>query len=388
MLSLTDEFGIYIHWPFCLSKCPYCDFNSHVRDDIDQDRFKAAYVRELEYYAQLTNHLPVSSIFFGGGTPSLMPVDTAEEIINTIQKNWRIRNDIEITLEANPTSIEREKFKGFRKAGINRVSVGVQSLQDQDLKALGREHTAQEAIKAIETAQEVFERSSFDLIYARQGQSLSDWEAELASAINLADGHMSLYQLTIEKGTAFYTLFQRGDLTIPEEDEAAEFYNLTQDMMTAAGMPSYETSNHALQGQESRHNMIYWNYGEYIGIGPGAHGRIKIDKSRHATRAHRGPEVWRERVFERGHGAHDFEGLSPQQQGQESLMMGLRLTRGINKADFESRINCGLDRIIDFDRVTALVGEGLMDHSEDILKVTPRGMLCLNALLGYIVRAE
>ncbi len=388
MLSLDHQFGIYVHWPFCLSKCPYCDFNSHVRETVDQDAFKAAYIRELEFYAQLTNHLPVSSIFFGGGTPSLMPVDTADEIINTIQKNWKIKNDIEITLEANPTSIEREKFQGFRAAGINRVSIGVQSLNDNDLKALGREHSADEALKAIDTARDVFDRYSFDLIYAREGQSLKDWEHELSRALKYADGHVSLYQLTIEPGTAFHTRFQRGDLTIPEEDDAVDFYNITQDIMGAAGLPAYETSNHAAVGQESRHNMIYWRYGQYAGIGAGAHGRINIDGKRHATRAHRGPEIWRDLALENGHGAHPFEALDKKAMGEEALMMGLRLTAGLDLQQFYAETGCAVSDVADENKIKTLVDEGLLISDNKILKATPRGMLCLNAVLSYIIRAE
>lgn len=386
MLSLGDEFGIYVHWPFCLSKCPYCDFNSHVREQIDQKSFLDAYVRELEYYAQLTNDKLVSSIFFGGGTPSLMPIETVDAIINTIQKNWRLKNDVEITLEANPTSIEREKFKGFRSAGVNRVSIGVQSLYDDELEKLGREHNAAEAIAAIDTARSVFDRYSFDLIYTREGQSLSDWERELKTALNHADGHMSLYQLTIEPGTAFHTRHQRGDLTLPDDDIAADFYNLTQDIMREAGLPAYETSNHAAAGQESRHNMVYWNYGEYAGIGAGAHGRIKIDNIRHATRAHRAPEIWRDKALSSGHGAHPFEALDKVAQGQEALMMGLRLTRGVNKADFNSKTGCKIDDVIDQSRAKALQDEGYLIQDSTTLKVTPRGMLCLNAVLNNILR--
>ena len=337
MLSLNpqdDLFGLYIHWPFCLSKCPYCDFNSHVREHIDQEKFKTAFVRELEYYAQLTNHLPVSSIFFGGGTPSLMPADTVAAIIDTAQKNWHFKNDIEITLEANPTSTEVEKFHDFKAAGVNRVSLGVQSLRDDELQKLGREHSAAQAIRAIETSQNVFDRSSFDLIYAREGQTLKAWEAELREGLTYADAHMSLYQLTIEPGTAFHTRFQRGDLTIPDDETAAEFYELTQSMMGDAGLPAYEVSNHAKPGEESRHNLIYWHYGQYAGIGPGAHGRIDIDGTRHATRAHRAPESWADKVLEKGQGAHPFECLNKVEQAQEALMMGLRLTGGIHTVSY------------------------------------------------------
>lgn len=386
MLSLDSPFGIYVHWPFCLSKCPYCDFNSHVRDTIDQDAFKAAYIRELEFYAQLTNHLPVSSVFFGGGTPSLMPPETVEEIIFTVQKNWNVKNDVEITLEANPTSIEREKFKAFRSAGVNRVSIGVQALNDADLKALGREHSADEAVKAIDTAREVFDRYSFDLIYTREGQSLNDWEVELQQALKYTNGHMSLYQLTIEPGTAFHTRYQRGDLTLPEEDISADFYGLTQDIMQSAGLPAYETSNHAAAGQESRHNLIYWTYGQYLGVGAGAHGRIDIDGQRHATRAHRAPEVWRGKVSDNGHGSHGFEKLDVQDRGREALMMGLRLNAGIDKVQFLKATGCAMDEIVDLEKCRQLEDQGFLLHSDSHLKTTPRGMLCLNAVLDFIIK--
>ena len=384
--DVPDAFGLYIHWPFCLSKCPYCDFNSHVREHVDQDAFRAAYVRAIEYYAHLTHDLPLSSIFFGGGTPSLMPPDTVAAIIDTAQRNWKFKNDIEITLEANPTSTEAARFQAFRTAGVNRVSLGVQSLNDRDLRVLGREHSAAEALKAVDVAQSTFDRSSFDLIYARQGQTLSHWEKELGQALKHVGEHMSLYQLTIEPGTAYHTRFERGEIEIPDDTLAAEFYDLTNDMMTDAGLPAYEVSNHAHPGAESRHNMIYWQYGQYAGIGPGAHGRIKIDGTRYATRAHRAPEIWCERVGRDSHGAHPNVALTQQEQAEEALMMGLRLTDGIDRNVFAARSGMALDDILDQRAVSNLCDLGYLADDETHLVATGQGLLCLNAILSRIIR--
>jgi len=383
--DIAPRFGLYIHWPFCLSKCPYCDFNSHVRDHVDQAAFRAAYVRAIEYYAQITSHLPLSSIFFGGGTPSLMPAETVQTVIDTAQKNWRFNNDIEITLEGNPTSIEAAKFEAFRLAGVNRVSLGVQSLRDDDLKILGREHSAAEARKAIDIAQNTFQRTSFDLIYGRQDQTVSQWEAELAEAIDIAGEHLSLYQLTIEPGTAYHTRFQRGEIRIPDDELAAEFYELTDDMTAAAGLPAYEVSNHARPGAESRHNLIYWQYGQYAGIGPGAHGRIEIDGRHCATRAHRAPEIWRDKALSDGHGTHPNEHLTPREKAEEALMMGLRLVTGICKPLFQARTGLPLDDILDEKAVQSMVESGFLIHSKNRLTATPQGRLCLNALLSRII---
>lgn len=286
------SFGIYIHWPFCKSKCPYCDFNSHVSERIEHSRWTAAYLKEIDVWADLTKGRVVDTVFFGGGTPSLMQADTVAEILAHIQKKWQVSNNWEVTLEANPTSFETEKFRDFYAAGVNRVSIGVQSLYEEDLKFLGREHSPDQARFAISEAQKIFSRVSFDLIYARPKQTLDAWRAELNEAIHMASGHMSLYQLTIEQGTPFHTRHARGEFKIPEQDLAADLFDMTQEMMSSAGMPAYEISNHAAEGQESRHNLIYWRYDDYAGIGPGAHGRLSLPLTNHLpltpTLSHKG----------------------------------------------------------------------------------------------------
>lgn len=346
--------ALYIHWPYCLAKCPYCDFNSHVAASIDHDRWAAAYLRGLEYYADLLPGRQIGSIFFGGGTPSLMAPDTVEVIITAVQKHWHISNDIEITLEANPTSIEADKFAAFRAAGVNRVSVGVQALDDPALKFLGREHSAAEARRAVQIAANTFDRFSFDLIYARPEQSLNDLRSELTQALEIAGEHLSLYQLTIERNTPFYNAHRLGHFMMPEEGLAADFYDLTQDIMEEAGLPAYEVSNHARPGAESRHNLTYWRYGDYIGLGPGAHGRLILDGIKHATREHQAPEIWLERTETKGSAAHPFEALSAEDQALERLMMGLRLREGIE-------IDAAY---LDMERVRAAEKEGLLSLRE------------------------
>ena len=326
------SFGVYIHWPFCKSKCPYCDFNSHVHDKIDHAQWRDAYLKDLSHWAELTGVQMVTSIFFGGGTPSLMKPDVVADIIAAIQQKWRVSNDCEITLEANPTSIEIDKLRGFRDAGVNRVSIGVQSLRAADLKFLGREHSPHEAMRAIDMAAKIFDRFSFDLIYARPQQTVAAWTEELHEALSHAGKHLSLYQLTIEQGTPFHTRHARGEFVVPEQNLAADLYDVTQDIMNAAGLPAYEVSNHAASGEESRHNLVYWRYDDYVGIGPGAHGRVTLDGKKYATRAHRAPEKWLELVCQSGHGLMPQEEVSPESQFQERLMMGLRLSEGVPTA--------------------------------------------------------
>ncbi|MGB0719983.1 MAG: radical SAM family heme chaperone HemW, partial [Bdellovibrionales bacterium] len=321
--------GLYIHWPFCLSKCPYCDFNVHVRAAVDHDAWAAAYVGALSYYAGMVPDRRVESIYFGGGTPSLMSPATVESIIATVRDLWPCADDLDVTLEANPTSVERDRFRDFAAAGVNRLSLGVQALNDADLAFLGRKHSAAEAINALEVAKSAFDRVSFDLIYARPGQSLQDWEGELRRAAALAGGHLSLYQLTIERSTPFYYDHAQGKFHIPDDDLAADFYTLTQDVLDQAGLPAYEVSNHAAAGSESRHNLIYWHYRDYIGIGPGAHGRLTLDGQKHAMRDHHAPEIWLDRVAAQGHGAHPYDVLSEKDQVFEAVMMGLRLRSGM-----------------------------------------------------------
>jgi putative oxygen-independent coproporphyrinogen III oxidase len=327
----VSDFGIYVHWPFCASKCPYCDFNSHVRAaGIDEARFLAAYRRELGHWAATRPGAAVTSVFFGGGTPSLMSPATVGTILDTIAQHWGIAPGAEITLEANPSSVEAARFRGYRAAGVNRVSLGVQSLDDGELKALGRLHTAAEAKAGIAVARETFERFSFDLIYARPRQTPEAWRRELAQALQLAGRHLSLYQLTIEPETPFAQLHAAGRLVVPDPDAALALYEITQEMTERAGLPAYEISNHAAPGEESRHNLLYWRYAEYVGVGAGAHGRLLLDGRRHAIVAERQPERWAERVETTGHGALEMTPLSSAEQADEALLMGLRLTEGLD----------------------------------------------------------
>jgi putative oxygen-independent coproporphyrinogen III oxidase len=371
-------FGVYVHWPFCASKCPYCDFNSHVRAGIDESRFLSAYRRELRHWAGRAPKRTLASIFFGGGTPSLMSPATVAGILDDIAGLWTVSPTTEITLEANPSSVEAARFREFRRAGVNRVSLGVQSLVEADLRALGRLHTVEEARTAIDVSRETFERSSFDLIYARPGQTLQAWEGELARALGLAGRHLSLYQLTIEAGTPFAELHARGKLLIPDGDAAHDFYQLTQEMCEGAGLPAYEISNHAAPGQECRHNLVYWRYGEYAGIGPGAHGRIVVDGTRRATAAERQPERWVARVEADGHGLAEDVPLGLAEQADEALLMGLRLSEGLDLERL-ARV-AGLEpaaRAVD-----SLVAGGLVERlGPRRLRATRQGRMVLNPVV-------
>lgn len=381
-----DQLAIYFHWPFCLSKCPYCDFNAHAFDNVDHDRHTAAYQKSLEFYAEKLKGREVVSVFFGGGTPSLMKPDMVEALLSDIKKHWNISDNIEITLEANPTSVEVEKFKAFREAGVNRVSLGIQSFIDHDLKFLGRTHDASQAKKAIEIADQCFDRYSFDLIYGRPDQSLAAWEAELKAALNFAKGHMSLYQLTIERSTPFYMRHSRGEFKVPDDVGGAEFYHLTQDIMEQGGLPSYEVSNHASAGQESRHNLVYWNYQDYIGIGAGAHGRFTLDGQKQASRDHSAPDIWLERAEEKGHGAHDWENIWPEDQFAESLMMGLRLREGLSIPKLEAKTGCTFKDHINPDHLETAIKEGWVKHDGQNIALTREGLLRLNQILPYLVK--
>jgi oxygen-independent coproporphyrinogen-3 oxidase len=382
----TDAgFGIYVHWPFCASKCPYCDFNSHVRSGgIDEARFLRAYVRELRHWAELAPGRSVSSIFFGGGTPSLMSAATVAALLDEIAGLWGVDAGAEITLEANPSSVEAARFLGFRAAGINRVSLGVQSLDDADLRALGRLHTVNEALTAINVSRETFDRFSFDLIYARPGQTLQSWQVELARALALAGRHLSLYQLTIEPETPFAELHARGKLKIPDAEAAHDFYAATQELTERAGLPVYEISNHAALGEECRHNLLYWRYGEYAGIGPGAHGRVVIAGQRRATVAERQPERWAERVEAAGHGIVDDIPLTSSEQADEALLMGLRLSEGLD-----------LDRLAAVSSlrpaaavVDVLIAGGLIERSgPSRLRATRAGRIILNEVVLRLASA-
>ncbi|MBL1407077.1 MAG: coproporphyrinogen III oxidase [Rhizobiales bacterium] len=375
-----DPFGIYIHWPFCAAKCPYCDFNSHVRHKpVDQEVYVEAYEREIAHIAALTPGREVSSIFFGGGTPSLMAVSTVDRILQAVSKYWNIIPNAEISLEANPTSIEANRFKGYRKAGVNRVSAGVQSLDDEQLKFLGRLHTADEARRAIDLAREVFPRLSFDLIYARPRQTMEDWEKELNSAIDLAADHLSLYQLTIEEGTPFFELHKRGKLAMPAHDLSADLYELTQQVTADRGLPNYEISNHAAKGKECQHNLIYWRYQDYAGIGPGAHGRLSIDGKKIATVTEYNPEIWWQKAMADGHGMKDNEILGGEATADEFLLMGLRLREGIDPKRYTAF--CG--KTLNLDKKKFLIEKGFLEESKKgQLRATPSGSMVLDALVA------
>jgi putative oxygen-independent coproporphyrinogen III oxidase len=383
---MSNPIGIYFHWPFCLAKCPYCDFNVHIQQNIDHAAWEAAYLKAIRYYAPLTKGREVVSVFFGGGTPSLMEPTTIQNILFEIRNHWSVAKDVEITLEANPTSVEIGKFEKFRKAGVNRVSLGVQSLKDEYLKFLGRKHDSQQALAAIDTAKGLFERFSFDLIYARPNQTLEQWKEELEFALSLGADHMSLYQLTIERSTPFYLDREQGKFTMPDDVAGAEFYNLTQDVMGRAGLPAYEVSNHAKAGQESRHNLIYWNYGDYIGIGPGAHGRLTLNGVKNATREHSAPDIWMGRVTADEHGHHPFETVSPREKFIEALMMGLRLRDGVPIARLEAEGEAAFDELIHQGALEQLAGEGWVTLDPKTLKLTREGMLRLNAIVPFILR--
>ncbi len=376
---MTQEgLALYVHWPFCVSKCPYCDFNSHVRAEVDQAAWRAALLADLAHEAALTPGRTLTSIFFGGGTPSLMPPATVAALIEAAAAHWRFAEDIEITLEANPSSVEAARFAALASAGINRVSLGLQSLDDAQLRFLGRAHDADEGLMALGTAQSVFARVSFDLIYALPGQQAAAWEAELDRALGFGTDHLSLYQLTIEPGTRFAAMAANGALVPADPDESAALYELTAAMTADAGLPAYEISNHARPGEESRHNLAYWRYRNYAGIGPGAHGR----RDGIATRRHRKPENWLAATGRNGHGIAEEGEIAPAARGVEALLMGLRLAEGVD-LDHISRL-AGRDPV-DRAAVDRLAAQGLLARDGARLRATPAGMLLLDALLAEIV---
>lgn len=376
-------FGLYIHWPFCEAKCPYCDFNSHVVRQIDQRAWCKAYLSELRRAAAETPGRVLRSVFFGGGTPSLMDPETVAEVIDEIRRLWPVANDLEMTLEANPGSVEAARFAAYRQGGVNRISMGIQALNDRDLRRLGRLHTAKEAMAAFDIARATFERVSFDLIYARQGQSLAAWEAELQQALAMAVDHLSLYQLTIEQGTAFGDRYTAGKLhNLPDEDLGADLYTLTQEICGAAGMPAYEVSNHARDGAQSRHNLIYWRYGDYIGIGPGAHGRLTLNGQRWATETYSNPKKWLESVPTR-QAEKPRNPLSPQDQASEYLLMGLRLKEGVSLARYENLAGVPLSTA----ELKDLVDLGMITRSEDIITISNQGFMVLNAVISKLLDA-
>jgi putative oxygen-independent coproporphyrinogen III oxidase len=377
-------FGVYVHWPFCAAKCPYCDFNSHVRHgSIDQERFAAAFSREMAAMRERTGPREVTSIFLGGGTPSLMKPETVGAVLEAVAANWTVPAGIEVTLEANPSSVEAERFSGYRDAGVNRVSLGVQALNDADLRFLGRLHSVEQALHAIRLARETFPRLSFDLIYARPGQTLDAWQAELEQAIGHAADHLSLYQLTIEEGTPFHALHAAGKIPIPDPDQAADLYRLTQEVTAAHGLPAYEISNHARPGAESRHNLVYWRYGEYVGVGPGAHGRFVEDGRRVVTFTEKMPETWANLVEARGHGVVGGEMLTRSEEADEYLLMGLRLTEGIDLERYEALSG----RPLSNRRIAALQQEDLVASvGNHALRATPAGMIVLDAVVADLAR--
>lgn len=378
--STDPGFGVYVHWPFCAAKCPYCDFNSHVRHQpVDQPRFVSAFLTEMAEAHRLSGPRTVTSIFMGGGTPSLMDPATVEAVLSGIAKFWHVPDGIEITMEANPSSVEATRFRGYRAAGVNRVSLGVQALNDRDLKFLGRLHNVEDALKAIGLARDIFPRMSFDLIYARPNQTVEDWEQELKQAVSYAVDHLSLYQLTIEEGTPFYGLHKAGKLIVPDGEQSAVLYEATQEITEGFGMPAYEVSNHAAPGAESRHNLTYWRYGDYAGIGPGAHGRLGMGRNKIATATERKPEEWLKLVEEQGHGMIDQEVLGLDEQADELLLMGLRLKEGIDLVRWQSLSG----REPDPDREQFLIEHGFIERlGNSRLRCTPAGMLILDAVVA------
>ncbi len=376
-------FGIYVHWPFCAAKCPYCDFNSHVRTAIDEDGWVDAITRELDWTAQSQgkDRPIVESIFFGGGTPSLMQGRSAARILDKISRLWRMANDVEITLEANPASADAARFADYRTAGVNRLSLGMQSLNDTDLKFLGRLHNAAEARAALDLAMANFGRVSLDLIYARPGQSDAQWREELKQALAFGTDHLSLYQLTIEPETPFALLHRNGQIRIPDDDLAAGLYETTQELTEAAGLPAYEISNHAQPGSESRHNLIYWRYGDYAGVGPGAHGRLMLDDKRIATSTIRLPERWRDAVSKGQDAFADFTPIADADAAREHLLMNLRLREGIDLAAYQARWGTRPAPA----KIAPLIEQGMLHQDGDLLSATPQGRLVLNAVIAALL---
>ena len=379
--SALEELALYIHWPFCESKCPYCDFNSHVADTVDQDRWAAAFCAELSHFANETKGKIVSSIFFGGGTPSLMTPATIEAVLEAIDSHWRLDPKVEITLEANPSSVEANRFAGFRSAGVNRVSLGVQALDDDVLQFLGRRHSLDEALSAIEIAAKTFSRFSFDLIYARPGQTVAAWRGELKEAIGRAGSHISVYQLTIEPGTAFH----KDRVSTVDEETGADLYEATQEILETAGLPAYEISNHARPGDESRHNLTYWRMGSWLGIGPGAHSRMQINDTTAAFHHWRAPDKWLETVESLGHGTAKRTILRPEDDRTETIMMGLRLRDGIDRQHFENRFGLSFEDVLETTILNDLIEDGFLTCDDHALRATAKGRQCLNSVLARLL---
>ena len=385
MKTDASSMGLYFHWPFCKAKCPYCDFNSHVRESIDADRWGRAYARAIAHWAERLGERRIESVFFGGGTPSLMPADLVGAILAAVDRHWTLDADAEITLEANPTSVEASRFAGYRAAGVNRVSLGVQALDDASLKFLGRQHSVAEALQALETAKAHFPRVTFDLIYARAGQSLDAWKRELSQALDFDTEHLSLYQLTIEPGTPFAERFAAGGLTVLDEDATADLFALTQELTAAAGRPAYEISNHARPGAESRHNLIYWRYRDYAGIGPGAHGRVTTEGELRATAEKRSPEAWLQAIESQGTALSEDLAVSREDRATEALMMGLRLKEGLDLAAFEARTGRSLAQTVDQKALDWLADDGLIAEEAGRLRLTQKGWPLLNSVTGSLL---
>jgi oxygen-independent coproporphyrinogen-3 oxidase len=382
MGQMTDPLALYVHWPFCVSKCPYCDFNSHVRESVDQEMWRDALLSDLAHEAAMLPGRRLGSIFFGGGTPSLMPPATVAAVLDAAEHAWGFEPGIEITLEANPSSVEAARFADLAAAGVNRVSLGLQALDNATLAFLGRAHDVTEGLAALDTAQGVFDRVSFDLIYARPDQGLADWHAELARALSFGTEHLSLYQLTIEPGTRFQTEALAGRLVLPNDDRAADLFELTRALTASAGMPAYEISNHARPGAESRHNLTYWRYQDYAGIGPGAHGR----RGGAATQRRRKPENWIEAVARNGHGIEQEDALASQERAVEAMLMGLRLAEGIDLARIALLGERPIGELADLSAIDRLTAQGLVVRNGTRLRATDAGMPVLNAILGAVVR--
>ena len=382
--AVAEPLAVYIHWPFCRSKCPYCDFNSHVRDGVDAARWTRALMRDLAHQAELTAGRQVGSVFFGGGTPSLMPPETVAGLLDRVRAHWAVMPDVEITLEANPNSAEADRFRAFAAAGVNRLSLGVQALDPAALRLLGRAHDRKEAIAAIKHAREIFPRFSFDLIYARPGQSVAAWGSELDEALTLASEHLSLYQLTIEPGTAFATLARRGELALAEEESAAALFEMTQERLAAAGLPAYEISNHAGPGAECRHNLAYWRYQDYVGVGPGAHGRLTRAGTKFATRQYRLPEKWLATVETEGTGLEETAAVDRETAIEEMLMMGLRLGEGVSRARLECVARGDAETLFG-SNLAPLIEGGFLTLDAQRLAATTAGRQCLNAVLGALL---
>jgi putative oxygen-independent coproporphyrinogen III oxidase len=383
--AVTEPLAVYIHWPFCRSKCPYCDFNSHVRDGVDTARWKRTLMHDLERQAELTAGRAVGSVFFGGGTPSLMPPETAAALLDRVQSHWAVMPDLEVTLEANPNSVEADRFRAFAAAGVNRLSLGVQALDAAALRLLGRLHDRDEAITAIEHARETFPRFSFDLIYARPGQSVAAWRRELDEALTIAGEHLSLYQLTIEPGTAFARLARRGELVPPEEDSTAALFEITQDRLAAAGLPAYEISNHARPGAECRHNLAYWRYQDYVGVGPGAHGRLTRAGTKFATRQYRLPEKWLAAVEATGGGIEEIAPIDRETAIEEMLMMGLRLVEGVSRRRLECAAARGDAETLFGSKLAPLIEGGFLTLDAYRLAATSAGRQRLNSVIGALL---